>query len=57
MNGPSKALGMRLPEDLLQEIEWVAQVTDRSINRVVVRMLQKQIKQEKKSDESQAKKG
>lgn len=47
MNGPSKALGFRLPLDLLSEIEEIAKATDRPVNRVVVRMLQKQLEQEK----------
>lgn len=53
MNGPSKALGFRLPLDLLSEIEEIAKATDRPVNRVVVRMLQKQLEQEKKSLELQ----
>jgi predicted DNA-binding protein len=52
MNGPSKTLGFRLPVTLLQEIEKIAKCTDRTVNRVVVRMLQAQIEQEKKGQAS-----
>lgn len=48
MNEPTKTLGFRLPLSILREIEKEAEKSDRSLNRVVVRMLQAQLEQEKK---------
>lgn len=40
---------IRLPKELWDEIKSNAEITDRSLNRVVLRMLQKQVEQEKKA--------
>jgi len=51
---PSVVQSVRIPWELWNEIKILAEISDRSFNRVVLRMLQRQLEQEKK--EIQAKK-
>ena len=44
---PSVVQSVRLPRELWNDIKILAEITDRSFSRVVLRMLQNQIEQEK----------
>ena len=50
---PSVVQSIRLPREVWNQIKEQAEITDRSFNRVVLRMLQKQLEQEKKNVELQ----
>lgn len=49
----SKSHTIRLPLNIWEEIQERAEITDRSINYIVNKMLQKQLEQEKKNIELQ----
>lgn len=51
---PSIVQSIRIPLNVWKEIKELAEVTDRSFNRVVLRMLQKQLEQENKQKEGQS---
>ena len=50
MNQTPKIRSIRFPENVWKEIMDQAEMSDRSFNRVVVRMLQKQIEREKQKE-------
>lgn len=47
----SKSHTIRLPLNIWEEIQEQAEITDRSINYIVNKMLQKQLEQERKTQE------
>jgi hypothetical protein len=51
---PSVVQSVRLPRELWNDIKALADITDRSFNRVVLRMLQKQIEQEKEAQKKES---
>jgi len=46
--GPTVVRSIRLPKEIWDEIKEQAEITDRPLSRVIIRMLQKQLEQEKK---------